>query len=102
MGEKEGKPEEKGKGGNFDTRRNPFMGRQVVKGSAPELGAVIGLGLILDKVLRGGNAVMLGHTRDGGALVITILDGDLRHKGYNTSEEELDAAFKALAEMYAE
>jgi hypothetical protein len=45
---------------------------------------------------------MLGHTRDGGALVITILDGDLRHKGYNTSEEELQAAFQVLAEMYVE
>jgi hypothetical protein len=102
MGEKDSKSGEKGKGGNFDTRRNPFLDRKAVKGNAPELASVVGLGLVLDKVLRGGNAVMLGHTRDGGALVITILDGDLRHKGYNASEEELEAAFQALEEMYAE
>ncbi len=66
MGEKDSKAGEKGKGANFDTRRNPFLDRKAVKGSAPELASVIGLGLVLDKVLRAGNAVMLGHTRDGG------------------------------------
>jgi len=85
--------------GEFETRRNPFVGRGD-KGSAPSLADCGSLGGALDCVLRVGCAVMLGHTRDGGALVITILDGNDRHRTYCADERELDLAVKALCAVY--
>lgn len=88
-----------GKGGNFASRPNPF-GSGKATGPAPELRGTATLALVLDEVLRAGCAVMLGHTRDGGALVCTVLDGELRHRSYASSEQELDAMMLALHNAY--
>lgn len=89
----------KGKGGNFDTRPNPFDGRQNSH-IAPELADISHLGSIIDKLCVSGCAILVGHTRDGGALVVTVLDGDNRHRTYCSNAEELESAFQALNDMY--
>lgn len=91
---------EKGKGGNFKSERNPFKQTQKKKGGAPDVASGIHLATALDAALKAGCAVMMGHSRDGGTLVITVLDGDDRHRTYCSSEEELDAAIQAMLEMY--
>lgn len=88
-----------GKGGNFDTERNPFVGVRVLS-NRPSLGDSARLGLVLDCVIAAGAAVMLGATRDGGALVITILDGDQRHRTYCTDEHELTSALASMEAAY--
>lgn len=100
MGTQTGKKAENGKGGNFDTRRNPFQNTRKPTGTAPELLASAGMLTALDKALGAGCAVLLGHTRDGGALVLTILDGDDRHRTYCATDEELDAAIIAMTDLY--
>jgi hypothetical protein len=92
---------EHGKGDNFASRPNPFPIRQA-SGSAPNLDEIPGLGAALDAVLDAGCAIMLGRTRDGGAVVLTVLDGPLRHRTYATSVDELDGAIIALHNTYAE
>ena len=94
------KRNESGKGGNFETRKNPFGLNLVPKGGAPDFASVKNMGAVIDALVKAGCAIMLGRTRDEGALVLTILDGDDRHRTYCSSEEELDAAFDAMAEMY--
>jgi hypothetical protein len=89
-----------GKGGNFTTRPNPFGGTASA-GRAPELTSTITLGAVIDEVLQAGCAIMLGHTRDGGALVCTVLDGEERHRSYASTEQELDAMMLALHKYYA-
>lgn len=96
-------PTRKGKviNGQFDTRRNPFVGG-ATKGQAPELANCSNTAGALDRVLSCGCAVMLGHTRDGGALVITILDGPDRHRTYCSSMDELDTAISSIWDIYVE
>jgi hypothetical protein len=91
---------ENGKGGNFDTRKNPFTAKTVRKGGAPDIASAIGLGPALDALLKAGCAFMVGRTRDEGALVLTVLDQDDRHRTYCSTEEELDEAITALSMMY--
>jgi len=91
----------KGKGGNFSTSKNPFA-QSRASGAAPELVTVPLLAKALDTVLQSGCAVLMGHTRDGGALVLTILDGQDRHRTYCASEDELEAAVKAMLDLYTE
>jgi hypothetical protein len=100
MGTKDGGSPGKGRGGAFDTRKNPFGATRQARGVAPEYASQIRLGLAVDMLIRAGCAIMLGRTRDGGALVITVLDGDDRHRTYCVTEEELNDAIRALEEMY--
>jgi len=88
-----------GKGGNFNTRPNPF-GNSKSAGRAPELAGTKTIGSVIDEVLAAGCAIMLGHTRDGGALVCTVLDGEERHRSYASTEQELDAMMLALHNYY--
>ena len=90
-----------GKGGNWDTRPNPFANQKTGKGTC-ELANVPQLGLALDRVCRQGCAVMVGSTRDGGALVLTILDGETRHRTYCSNQDELDAAVESMNFVYSE
>ena len=90
----------KGKGSNFDTRKNPFQAGIKLVGSRPELASVARLGLALDRVLNCGCAAIIGSTRDGGAVCITILDGEDRHRTYCSNDEELDAAITQLEQSY--
>lgn len=89
----------RGKGDNWDTRRNPFQNNKPT-GNAPQLADVPYALSAMDKVLSAGCAVLIGHTRDGGALVLTILDGDQRHRTYCSNHDELDAAITSMAFVY--
>lgn len=90
---------ENGKGGSFATRLNPFKEPTVVN-SAPDLAEVSGLGASIDVLLRAGCALIVGRTRDGGALVLTILDGPQRHRTYCSTVDELDEAITSIFETY--
>lgn len=48
-------------------------------------------------VIGQGAAVMLGGTRDGSAIVLTLLDGDRRDKVYIHDKDELREALTDLA-----
>ena len=88
-----------GKGGNFVSRPNPFGASNKV-GRAPECAGAKTFGMVVDQILSHGCAVLLGHTRDGGALVCTILDGEVRHRSYASSEQELDDMMLSLHEYF--
>lgn len=88
-----------GKGGNFSTRPNIFANTKGM-GRAPECASTKTFAQVVDEVLAHGCAIMLGHTRDGGALVCTVLDGEVRHRSYASSEQELDAMMLALHEYF--
>jgi len=47
-----------------------------------------------------GAAIMFSGTRDGGAVVLTVLDGDARNKVYATNVAELDEALRDLTESF--
>lgn len=92
---------ENGKGGNWDTRKNPFLA-QGASHIAPSFTDVSDIARLLDSVCRSGCAVMVGHTRDGGAVVLTILDGDNRHRTYCSNDHELQAAIDSALAAYSE
>lgn len=89
-----------GKGGNFDTRVNPFARASKVEKSRPNFTEVSNLGQALQVCVEAGCALMLGSTRDGGAMVLTILDGDDRHRTYCSNDVELQEAFDAIVDRY--
>lgn len=45
----------------------------------------------IDEVTRRGDALMFSLTRDGGAVVLTVMSGDDRIKSYATGPEEIAA-----------
>lgn len=47
-----------------------------------------------------GAAIMFSATRDGGAVVVTVLDGDARNKVYPTTLAELEQALDDLIESF--
>jgi hypothetical protein len=49
------------------------------------------VGQLVQAVTQDGDAVLLGATRDGGALVITICAGDQRIKFYCTTLEQAES-----------
>lgn len=85
-----------GKGASLKTDRNPFL-TKTSSSRAPGLSGIVSLGGVLDKVLERECAILLGNTRDGGALCITILDGQDRHRTYCSTEDETREAFEAIA-----
>lgn len=93
-------PDKRGKGGNFDTRPNPF-GPQVTS-IAPDFGDQAETGLAIDSILRAGCAIIIGRTRDGGAVCLTVLDGAERHRSYCANDRELANALSALRSSYSE
>lgn len=93
------KKPENGKAGLWDTRPNPF--KEMVGGQASaHLGDVQGFGLACDKILASGCAFMLGRTRDGGAVVLTVLDGENRHRTYCATQAELERAIESIDFVY--
>lgn len=92
---------QKGQGANWDSRANPFVN----KGGehiAPSFTDVTDIARLLDGVCRAGCAIMVGHTRDGGAVVFTILDGDNRHRTYCGNLDELQGAIDSASAAYCE
>lgn len=52
----------------------------------------------IQEVTSQGDAIMFGLTRDGGAVVLTVLSGDERVKQYATGEEEIAALLQLVRE----
>jgi len=88
----------KGRGGAFRSGANPFARHPDAKLGAA-IAAVRDAASTLDSVLSHGFAVIFGRTRDGGALSITLLDGDERHRTYCANQDELDEAFDSLLSL---
>jgi hypothetical protein len=90
----------KGKGGNFASQANPFFGGPQRKGTAPDLTEVPELSKAVQVLLKAGCAILIGQTRDGGAVVLTILDGEQRHRTYCASDVDVREALTAIHNMY--
>jgi hypothetical protein len=90
-----------GKGGNFESKRNPFLRAVDNEAHAPAFAEHPILGGAIDLVLRAECAIILGRTRDGGAVVLTILDGEDRHRTYCSNPSELSEALRAVVELYS-
>lgn len=90
----------RGKGGNFAKTKNPFQNINPAQAARPALDDCGDLPKVAERVIAAGCAIMLGATRDGGAVVITIFDGDTRHKTYCSDDLELDRAMAALIDVY--
>lgn len=88
-----------GKGGDFNTRKNPFEQKGKI-GSCPGIADHTKFGLACDAILQCECALIVGRTRDGGALVLTILDGEDRHRTYCSNDDELDAALTSIFQLY--
>lgn len=88
-----------GKGGDFATRKNPFTEART-SGHRPALADHATVGLALDQILKCECAVIIGTTRDGGALVLTILDNEDRHRTYCSNDDELSEAISAIMRLY--
>lgn len=54
------------------------------------------LGEVVCNLIGAGYGIILAPTRDGGAISITLLDGDDREKGYAGDPEQLDGILEAL------
>jgi hypothetical protein len=48
------------------------------------------------EITSDGDAILLGSTRDGGSLVLTICSGDERIKFYMRTPEEIDSQLREL------
>ncbi len=59
------------------------------------------LAVALLAVVENGCAFMVSATRDHGAICLTLLDGDRRHKVYPSSVQELNQALLDLSESFA-
>ena len=55
---------------------------------------------IIDMVVNAGDGVILSRTRDGGAICVQLLTGDMRHKVYAGEQLELDQIFTDLFNAY--
>lgn len=97
-----GRKPAQGKGANFATERNPFQPSQMSFGLRADYTEVPNLGKALQVLIQSECAIILGRTRDGGAMVVTILDGENRHRTYCPTSEELIAAFQKIEDMYGE
>jgi hypothetical protein len=90
----------KGKGGNIKTERNLWntQGGKV----GPDLSECQSFNSVIEKVLAAGCAIIIGRTRDGGSNVLTVLDGDNRHRTYCSTVDEFDDAMRVLDNMFSE
>ena len=91
-----------GKGANFESRKNPFLQMVLPTGLRANYTEIPNLGKALQVLVEAECAVILGRTRDGGAMVVTILDGEDRHRTYCSTSNELQAAFDRIIDMYGE
>lgn len=81
-------------------RPSPFGNTGVVVGNAPTVNRCEELWDGVQAALDVGCGVMVGNTRDGGALCITVFDGGDRHKTYMTDAEQVRRAGLAMRDLY--
>lgn len=87
-------PRPRGRGGSLRSlkSRRTETGRAV--STLERLGKPLGEAVI--RQVLSGRGVLLAQTSDGGALSITVYDGDDRERAYPSSPEELEALIEAL------
>jgi len=90
----------RGRGGSLQTSANPFTRDRKYDGGA-RVGRSENFALAIDGALNSGLAIILGRTRDGGAISITLLAGEERHRTYCASQDELDEACAAIIRLVA-
>jgi len=88
----------RGRGGSLQTSINPFAGKARPDARARIEDAPRALAAV-DALLDSGCAIIIGKTQDGGAVSITILAGQERHRTYCADQEELNDAFDAILSM---
>jgi len=93
---------ELGKGGNFESKNNPFYSGPQRKNTRPVITDFPSIAQALELCIAQGCACMVGGTRDNGAVVLTILDGDKRLRTYCSNDQELSDAIEAMSKMYAD
>jgi hypothetical protein len=86
--------------GEFVTSRNPFGATGGKVEGRAELAGNTFFAQAVDAVVAQGCAILIGATRDGGAWVVTVLDGDERHRAYAHTAEELDSLITSLISTY--
>ena len=91
-----------GKGGNFESRPNPFTNKSTPNGLRADFTEIANIGKTIQVLLGAGCALIVGQTRDGGAVVLTILDGDNRHRTYCATYNELQEACDEIVKMYGD
>lgn len=89
----------RGKGGNFATDRNPFANTGA-KGKYPDIPSDSTLASAVNAILAAGAWISFGTTKDGGAIAITILKDDARHRTYCSNLEELHDALQGIMQTY--
>lgn len=97
MGTKE--PVAEGKGGNFK-RENAQAQSGRFNGGAADFDRYGSMGHVIETVLQAGAYISFGRTRDGGASVIRVLDGDDKLTSYCHTHVEIMEAFEALEKLY--
>lgn len=90
----------KGKGGNLKTERNPWGG-QAKDAHYPEFAPDSDLASAVNTLLTAECAIIIGTTRDRGALCLTILDGDDRHRTYCSDQRELHDALQMIMQTFS-
>jgi hypothetical protein len=90
----------RGRGGSFQTIANPFETHTDVTTRA-RIARSAKAPAAIDAALDSGLAIIVGRTKDGGAVSLTLLAGEERHRTYCATQEELDEAFAAILRMVA-
>lgn len=101
-----------------DKQRAVDRGSPKAKGSAPSRGLAringksghvapswvdaAGALLAIDSVIETGDAIIIGRTRDGGAIAVTLISGDEREKLYASDDEELSDLIQTVLRAYRE
>lgn len=59
------------------------------------------IGLLVHAITKSGAAIMFGRTSDGGALSLTVLDGDNRIREWPRSAEDFESLYHWLVGMFS-
>ena len=97
MGNSNGQPAQgKGRGGSFkslvDRRGDGPRLNVILEGSQQQLGEAV------HAAVMGGLGVLIAATSDGGAISVTVYDGDERFRSYASSADEWKACLGALTD----
>lgn len=92
------RPEKKSSGSLANKWKAMGTGGNVAGARWEDCDSAAVLGLVACVTAQGG-AITLGVTRDGGALAITVMDGDARFKEYIPSNTDLNEALWNITEQ---
>lgn len=87
--------------GNTGTKK-PRIGATLAVNISWGLADPAMLAWCVTRLTTNGGGVILGSTRDGGALSLTVLYGDDKEKYYITPADDLNRVLKEVGEYYGE